>query len=531
MFSEDSFFSRHKILSILGGCFLMLILLLVVFLAIRTRGPYRSYRLDFVKPEAGSGGVPGVLEVGVAMRDITPDLALYDPWTDADNNNRYDPKKGDSYVDRNGNGKFDGVWLAGFSNNRPAKDIHDHISTRAIALRNNGVTVVMVTIDSIGIFAEEFIKVRKSLDPSLGIDHVMFSSLHIHEVPDTMGLWSYPYPFLSRDEAYLELVARANKEAIEEAVRSLAPVEMQCADIELPPEGFQDDSRIPHVYNKHLSCARFVKPNDAGTIATLVCWSNHPETLGSDNPSLTADFCYYLRKGVESGVGSPNGIDGFGGMCLYFQGTIGGLMTQLHTTVPHRNGVDTFRDACFPKAEALGENVAIACANLLRSDKVWVNKNPKVSVAAKTFYAPLAGTFYYGIMLGLVHPGWFWGKARTEVNVIRIGDVEILTAPGELYSEIAVGGVEAPPGQDFPIAPIETPPLYSLMEGKMKMVIGLANDEIGYMVPKSQWDALPPFAYGLDSDQYGEENSGGPEVAPSYYREAAALLERMHAAN
>ena len=134
---------------------------------------------------------PGTLEVGVAKRDITPLMDTYDTWVDADNNSKFEPDKGDTYTDKNGNGKFDFVWIAGFGNNRPAKGVHDRLWARAIAFRNNGVTVVMVTLDSIGIFYEKFIEVRKMIDPTLGIDHVMFSSLHDHEAPDTMGIWSY----------------------------------------------------------------------------------------------------------------------------------------------------------------------------------------------------------------------------------------------------------------------------------------------------------------------------------------------------
>ena len=55
-------------------------------------------------------------------------------------------------------------------------------------------------------------------------------------------------------------------------------------------------------------------------------------------------------------------------------------------------------------------------------------------------------------------------------------------------------GVEQPDGGDFGVAPIETPGLRTLMRGKVNMVVGLANDEIGYIVPKSQWDVEPPFA-------------------------------------
>jgi len=46
------------------------------------------------------------------------------------------------------------------------------------------------------------------------------------------------------------------------------------------------------------------------------------------------------------------------------------------------------------------------------------------------------------------------------------------------------------------------------------MLFGLANDEIGYFVPKRQWDQKAPFCYGRKKDQYGEENSCGPDTTP-----------------
>jgi hypothetical protein len=141
----------------------------------------------------------------------------------------------------------------------------------------------------------------------------------------------------------------------------------------------------------------------------------------------------------------------------------------------------------------------------------------------------MSGLFQYGILLGLVHPGWYWGKGKTELDVIRIGDLEILTIPGELYPEIADGGIESPEGADYPSAPIEVPPLRSQMQGKLNMIVGLANDELGYIIPKSQWDKKPPYAYGrTKSPQYGEENSPGPDVAPTIHHEALALLKQFH---
>ncbi|MEI2726707.1 MAG: hypothetical protein V9H26_25245 [Verrucomicrobiota bacterium] len=83
----------------------------------------------------------------------------------------------------------------------------------------------------------------------------------------------------------------------------------------------------------------------------------------------------------------------------------------------------------------------------------------------------------------------------------------------KMYPEIAEGGIESPAGADYPGPPLEVPALRSQMKGKLNMMVGLANDELGYIIPKSQWDTELPYAYGrTKSPQYGEENSPGPDV-------------------
>ena len=69
------------------------------------------------------------------------------------------------------------------------------------------------------------------------------------------------------------------------------------------------------------------------------------------------------------------------------------------------------------------------------------------------------------------------------------------------------------PGADYPDAPIE-PAIYKHLKSKHRMLIGLGNDEIGYIIPKRQWDENPPYCYGRKSSQYGEINSIGPDAAP-----------------
>ena len=104
--------------------------------------------------------------------------------------------------------------------------------------------------------------------------------------------------------------------------------------------------------------------------------------------------------------------------------------------------------------------------------------------------------------------------AETEVAYVRLGDLHIACIPGEIYPESVYGKIQDPidPNADFQDAPKEKS-IVELLPGKKILVIGLANDEVGYIVPKRQWDVAAPYAYGRKSAQYGERNSVGPETA------------------
>jgi hypothetical protein len=54
------------------------------------------------------------------------------------------------------------------------------------------------------------------------------------------------------------------------------------------------------------------------------------------------------------------------------------------------------------------------------------------------------------------------------------------------------------------------------------MLIGLADDEIGYIIPKAEWDEKPPYLQNAKKAWYGEENSVGPDSAALI---AAAIAE------
>ncbi|MFK7922047.1 MAG: hypothetical protein AB8H47_08825 [Bacteroidia bacterium] len=51
------------------------------------------------------------------------------------------------------------------------------------------------------------------------------------------------------------------------------------------------------------------------------------------------------------------------------------------------------------------------------------------------------------------------------------------------------------------------------------MIFGLANDLIGDIIPRSEWDQEALYIYGYESDSYGKINSVGPETAGIIHRE------------
>ena len=69
-------------------------------------------------------------------------------------------------------------------------------------------------------------------------------------------------------------------------------------------------------------------------------------------------------------------------------------------------------------------------------------------------------------------------------------------------------------GVDMEALSLSIPYPYFDDEGDTVALTRLANDELGYFIPKRQWDEKAPYCYGLMKAQYGEVNSVGPEAAP-----------------
>ena len=472
------------------GFALLLILAIGVrgYFAFRDRLP--GYSLSLSIDGKKSQTDPRPLRVGFARVKINPDLS--------------DPKRP--------------VYVAGFSQNRKATAIHDDLWAVACVVDDGYSRLGMVALDAIGFFNDDVVKVRRRLAAEWKVDYAVVCSTHNHSTPDLMGLWG-PNPLRSGvDARYKEQVIAACVSALGGAVTNLQPAQFALHEIPCPSHDLVRDSRKPEVFDPDIRVLHFVNPTNRSTIGTVVGWANHPETPWSRNTEITSDFCGYLRDALERGVEveGKTVAKGLGGIHLYVNGAVGGLMTTSPgVTVRDPYSGAEFQAPSHEKARAVGyQLVSRILPRLTASDAAFVGTAP-VSIQARTIEIPLANDLYLvGGLLGLVDRGYVrWRTLRSEVALLTIGDASIACVPGELYPEIVNGGVEKPEGGDFPIEPVEVPSLRELMPGRVKFLFGLANDEIGYLVPKTQWDQKAPFTYGGKKGPYGEVNSCGPDAA------------------
>ena len=112
-------------------------------------------RIRLKKVSADTGD--DVLYAGVAVVNASPEV---EKFTDTNGNGLWDD--GEPYDDVNKNGKFDAYWMAGFDTGRLAYGVNpgDGVWARALALKQNQTTVVLVAVDSLGLFADETTEVE-----------------------------------------------------------------------------------------------------------------------------------------------------------------------------------------------------------------------------------------------------------------------------------------------------------------------------------------------------------------------------------
>jgi hypothetical protein len=411
------------------------------------------------------------------------------------------------------------VYVAGYGMGRVATGIHDPLMARAVVLASGRQRIALAAVDLVGLQYPEVKAIRAQL-PHL--DYVMVSSTHNHEGPDVIGIWGRHPLHRGVDPAYLDLVINRVVEAIGQAEKSLRPVSAAFGAAE--DESLVGDSRQPIVKDGVIRVVKLNRPSSSDPAGLIVVWSCHPESLGSKNTLLTADFPWATVAALRERHKCP---------ILYLSGSVGGLMAPPDGRI-HDAGGKELLEGDFEYARRYGEEVAELATKAARAAKS-IELAPFV-VSAKPIAVPVENRLYkaaraVGVLqrAGIPWTGDFenvgepvdpksgeqLAAVESEVAYLRLGELHIAGIPGEVYPELLHGKFQQPAeaNADFPDAPLE-PTVAELLPGQRWIVIGLANDELGYIIPQRQWDSAAPYAYGRKTSQYGEINSCGPQVAP-----------------
>lgn len=471
------------------------------------------------------------VQAGFAKVDITP--VGFESWTDHNGDSKFNPADGDTFIDSNGNGEFDAIWLAGFHNSRPAQGVLDPLWARAMVLDAGDVKIALCVIDMVGFGNDEVIATRKMIAETIPqLDYVIIASTHVHSSPDLIGQWGASDYDRGVNEDYLAQVQKGIHDAVSEAAKSLRPAIFRFAEEEEKLKPLVGDTRPPLVFDAALKLMQVLDAETGKTLGTLMNWGNHPETLWSQNIQVSSDFPDLWREMVENGIQTEDStsIKGLGGVAIFLNGAIGGLMT----THPDMAVVDTdlgaeFKKPTAEKMRAQGKILAKITLETL-NDTIWkLEKNINLSVRAKSIDLKMDNElFHLAAFLGIFDRGFTsWKTIRSEVSAWSLGSATFVHVPGELYPEILHGGIESPAGADFGINPVEVPALQTQIPGRFKFFGGLSNDMIGYIVPKSQWDIQPPFSYDYKNRPYGEINSLGSETAPKIHSQVLKILGEL----
>ncbi len=461
--------------------------------------------------------------------------------------------------DGEADGVFQAVWMAGFQNSRPANGVHDDLWARAIVFEKGETRVGLVVVDLVGWFYEDVVKTRELLDgEGAEVDHLIVASTHAHEGPDTMGIWGETAFLTGYDQDYAAYVRSQSAAAVQAAILDLRELgSMAVGNVDVAHQtdngtsNLVRDSRDPKIIDSLLSAAIF-RDTSGETIATLSHFGNHPEAMADENVLITSDFVGPLRDGLESGV-HYDAYDrpGYGGVSVFFSGTVGGLMTPLGITVVDGEGTE-WRDYTFERNEAMGKVMAELAMDAL--DEAESSKDRTLRFGGSVMRMPVENYGFQTMFLAGIIDREIYDydpteeieegnipKAETEMNVLQVGPLTMLTVPGELFPELAVGGYDGsrvgdpnldminsdnPNPPDVSQAP-EGPYLLDQVPTEFGWILGLGNDEVGYIIPAYDFilnDSSPWFDEA-EGDHYEETNSLGPETAPQVVELGEKLLE------
>jgi hypothetical protein len=375
------------------------------------------------------------------------------------------------------------VFLAGFGRNRRAETVHDDLYARALALKQNGRCLIVIALDLISLHRAQCAAIEQRVAAQLPGAQTLIACTHTHHGPDTLGLWGPDEQTSGVDAAYLDFLFDTVVKTAVTAAANLQETDLVSRSVVVPDvaKNFRD----PAITDESLTCLQLRAVAEERPFATWLIFPCHPEVLWDNNPHITADYIYTLRQRVEANTGAP---------CLAHVGALGGMMSP--NVVDHS----------FAEAAMMGETLALAADLALATAAARPVRH--FSYTRHEFAVPMANPLFemaatIGLLPDVKQPD---GTVQTEASLLRLNDAWLFAVPGELLPKLG----------------LQYRAWLKEAGARVTAVIGLANDELGYILP--QEDFTPPQNYLDPGSSYEESMSVGPEMGPQLTAALHALL-------
>lgn len=440
---------------------------------------------------------------------------------------RYMLKGDDKFSDKNGNcftcgfGKAvltpedvtaDKYYIAGYDSNNPATAVLDDIYARAVYIDDNTGSggVIMCSVDAVGISRRDINLIRKIVIESGKIPNlksINICATHSHSAVDTQGLWGEKIYKCGRNEKFMDRMRKRTAEAIISAYENRA--EGRLFYSVKKTEDLQFDCRTPDTYDSNLTKIRFESFDGKKNIC-MVNFASHAELLGSSTKSISADFPAYMIKEIEENNENCDAV--------FYNGAIGGMISAKEIKAVYRETIDC-KAYTMQFGKMLGEIVNSLSDETELAPRINVKSVP-VKIIGSNYVLILAR------MMNVLNNDITRNKKRneagifSEVGYLELGDSEIgmFLIPGELFPELYNGEfLTAETSANAVNADYKI--LKEQSDAKHTFVVGLCNDELGYIIPDNDFFLNPRLPYinsgndRLGRNHYEETNSTGPQTA------------------
>ena len=349
---------------------------------------------------------------------------------------------------------------------KPAREKRGELTARALVVKQGDVAVAIVGLDLLGFPSVLGDRVRAKV-PRIPARNVLIGSTHTHSAPDC-----YAFPDgrggHTGDLKYMDLVCERAAEAVNEALDRLQPARLKVATGEARGK-IAYNYYAPDLYDRRMSVIQAVTP-EGKAIATLVNYAIHPEVLGNGQGILSPDLVGPLCEQIEAQAG---------GTALFMNGAQGGMVTA-----DNRN-LDQPRDPLRGYWAGVGSwDECLRIGRLMASEALRlvgdapVQADPALFCDAARVRFPVDSPLMWFVVVGspLHYPHDDDKAVHAVINLVNLGDAQILTIPGEALPNIGFY-------------------LKRKMRGRHNLLFGLTNDAFGYILTKVDFQSFPRYEY------------------------------------